>query len=191
MLWNRSLVMQDRETGSLWSHLLGEAMRGPLQGKRLAVIPSQMTDWRTWRTTHPQTTVVDLPRTSREYRREFYRDPDQFVLGIVLNGEARSWSLKRLIEQPVINDRVDQVPVVVFYDHPSSTMVVFDRQLDGKELTFRQSKGGVIDDQTLSHWDRVRGRAIGGPLAGKQLKMLPGIVSYRRAWEIFHPPSAK
>ena len=28
MLWNRSLVMYDKETGTLWSHILGEAMQG-------------------------------------------------------------------------------------------------------------------------------------------------------------------
>ena len=35
LLWNRSLVMIDKETRSLWSHLLGESMQGPLQGKPL------------------------------------------------------------------------------------------------------------------------------------------------------------
>ena len=35
MLWQRSLVMQDKETGSLWSHILGEAMRGSLKGTSL------------------------------------------------------------------------------------------------------------------------------------------------------------
>ena len=44
MLWNRSLVMLDQETKSLWSHILGQAMRGPLKGTRLEVIPSTMTD---------------------------------------------------------------------------------------------------------------------------------------------------
>ena len=30
MLWKRSLVMVDSETKTLWSHLLGKAMRGKL-----------------------------------------------------------------------------------------------------------------------------------------------------------------
>ena len=55
MLWNRSLVMQDKETGSLWSHLLGRAMRGDLQGQRLDRLPGLMTDWKTWRELYPQT----------------------------------------------------------------------------------------------------------------------------------------
>ena len=37
-LWNRSLVMRDLETGSLWSHILGECMEGELMGKKLELI---------------------------------------------------------------------------------------------------------------------------------------------------------
>ena len=39
MLWNRSLVILDAETKSLWSHILGRAMRGPLEGETLEVLP--------------------------------------------------------------------------------------------------------------------------------------------------------
>ena len=41
-LWNRSLVMQDTETKSLWSHILGEAMDGELKGVVLKSLPSDM-----------------------------------------------------------------------------------------------------------------------------------------------------
>ena len=69
--------MYDRETDSLWSHLLGEAMKGPLKGSELKQIPSVMTDWKTWRTQHPESTVLWLSRTSHEYRREFYQQPER------------------------------------------------------------------------------------------------------------------
>ena len=36
MLWRDSLVMQDRETETLWSHVTGEAIRGPLKLRILA-----------------------------------------------------------------------------------------------------------------------------------------------------------
>ena len=38
-LWNHSLVMVDQETGSLWSHLLGRAMSGPMKGTNLKTLP--------------------------------------------------------------------------------------------------------------------------------------------------------
>ena len=71
MLWQDSLVMYDVETRSLWSHLLGEAMAGPLKGTVLGQVPSVMVDWKTWKSRHPQTTVLNLSRTSAAYRRSF------------------------------------------------------------------------------------------------------------------------
>ena len=65
--------MRDAETGSLWSHLLGKAMRGLLAGTELELLAGSMTDWKTWRDEHPDTTVVMLSRTAREFRREFYK----------------------------------------------------------------------------------------------------------------------
>ena len=44
MLWNRSLVILDAETKSLWSHILGRAMQGPLEGETLEALPGLMTD---------------------------------------------------------------------------------------------------------------------------------------------------
>ena len=55
LLWNRSLVMIDQETGSHWSHLMGTAMKGPLKGEKLEVFPSTMTDWATWRAKYVNT----------------------------------------------------------------------------------------------------------------------------------------
>ncbi len=89
-LWNHSLVMVDQETGSLWSHLLGRAMSGPMKGTNLKTLPGLMTDWKTWRQMHPKTTVVTLSRTSNDYRREFYRQPERFVVGIADGNAARA-----------------------------------------------------------------------------------------------------
>ena len=37
-------TMTDRQTGSLWTHLDGKAIRGPLEGERLTILPvPQMT----------------------------------------------------------------------------------------------------------------------------------------------------
>ena len=46
MLWKDSLIMYDRQTRSLWSHVTGKAMKGPLQGTVLTVYPTSMqTTW--------------------------------------------------------------------------------------------------------------------------------------------------
>ena len=67
MLWNRSLIMQDLETKSLWSHLLGQAMSGQIKGAQLQQLPGDMVTWEAWRREHPDTTVLNMSRTHRAY----------------------------------------------------------------------------------------------------------------------------
>jgi hypothetical protein len=189
MLWNRSLVMYDKETQSLWSHLLGQAMHGPLKGKKLEQLPSVMTDWRTWSKLHPEGTVVMLSRTSKEYRSEFYRAPAQFVLGIAAEGKAKAWGFGELGKAPALNDEWDKRPVLVAFDKASVTARLYDRKLDKQVLTFQMADGKLTDKETQSTWEPVTGRAVAGPLQGKYLTALPAVVSYRQAWLQFHPRS--
>ena len=189
MLWNRSVVMYDLETGSLWSHILGEAMQGPLKGKKLEQVPSVMTDWQTWRKRHPNSTVAVLSRTSRDYRREFYRQPERFVLGIVVEGRAKAWSFDRLDRTPVVNDSVGNESVVVAYLRASITARMYNRRMGRKVLTFRSQDEKLVDAETRTTWDPLTGEALEGPLSGKHLKALPAIVSYKKAWYQFHPDS--
>jgi len=106
MLWERSLVMKDLETESLWSHLLGEAMDGPLVGTRLETLPAVMTDWETWKKRHPHTTVAHLSRTAHFFRREMYDAPERFVIGFAQGGAARAWPFDQLAYRPLLNDEV-------------------------------------------------------------------------------------
>lgn len=190
LLWNRSLVMYDRETNSLWSHILGEAMQGRLQGTRLRQLPSVMTDWKTWSRDHPDTTVLWISRTSTEYRREFYRRPEQFVIGIAEHGKPKAWGFDELARTSAVNDQWNDTPVLVALDRESMTARLYDRTIDDRSLTFRVAEGNrVIDQETKSTWEPTTGRAIAGPLAGRYLKPLPGIVSYKHVWFKFHPNS--
>jgi hypothetical protein len=190
MLWQRSLVMMDLETRSLWSHLLGRAMSGPLKGQELEALPSVVTDWKTWRAEHPDTTVLSLSHTSREHRREFYRHPSQFVLGMAEEGAARAWPFDQLVRQPVVNDEFNRAPVLVVFMSDSATAIAYDRRSAGRTLTFRNENGRLLDNETSTQWDPASGQAVAGPLFGKQLTQRIGNVSYLRAWRDFHPESS-
>ena len=181
--------MIDSPTKSLWSHLLGQAMRGPLKETRLEVIPSRMTDWSSWRKLHPKTTVVILSRTSKDYSRDFYKYLERFVIGLAEGKSARAWPFDQLQKQPVVNDEIGGLPVLVVYDRQSSTAFVYQRNASQGEHTFEFREGRLLDLATRSVWDLHSGRAISGPLRGTQLKPAQGIVSYRRAWQDFHPES--
>ncbi|NJN43921.1 MAG: DUF3179 domain-containing protein [Anaerolineae bacterium] len=52
------MVMYDRQTGTLWSQLLGEAVQGELQGTKLEFLPSLQTTWADWKTQNPNTLAL-------------------------------------------------------------------------------------------------------------------------------------
>jgi hypothetical protein len=191
LLWNRSLVMRDVETGSLWSHILGECMDGARKGETLETLPSVMTTWGTWRKEHEKTTVLNMPRTSREYDRRFYSQPEKFVVGVVLGGVAKAYPFDVMRETPTIQDTIGGKPVLVTFDSQSTQSSVFSRKLDKDVVTFlpKLRDGTLRDVQTGSLWDPKTGRATEGSLAGQSLRLIPSIVSYRAAWDIFHPES--
>jgi len=182
--------MTDAETKSHWSHILGEAMSGSLRGAQLEALPAVMTDWDRWRRDHPNTTVLNMPRTAQEFRRDFYKDPARFVLGMAGGGKARAWPFDWLVNQPVVNDHFDGEPILLAFDKPTGGGYSYSRRLDEETLEFGLDDGKLVDKQTRSRWDPSSGRAVEGPLAGKQLRPVVAIISFRQAWEAFHPESA-
>ncbi len=190
VLWYGSLVMIDEETNTLWGHLRGEAEQGRLKGKRLRALPAVLTDWESWRQQHPEGTVVLLSRTSEKYGRQFYQDQDRlFVLGITRNGQAKAWGFDVLSQTPLLNEQVDDAPILVTFDRQSRTARLYERQLHDRVLVLHWQDGQLRDQETGSTWEAATGRALTGPLAGKALPLLPGVVSYKDSWRKFYPQS--
>jgi hypothetical protein len=190
MLWNRSLVMIDKQTRSLWSHLLGEAMQGELEGTQLEALPAEMVTWKAWRREHPETTVLNLPRTSRNYVREFYRRPQEFVFGWIHNGQPYHAGFDVLMKNPLVQTDHDAGLLLLTFDPESTAAHVFSRVVDGRPLDFVDAgEGRMKDMQTQSLWNRATGVAESGPLNEMRLEQRVGIVSFKRAWNGFHPES--
>lgn len=181
--------MFDQETGSLWSHLLGQSMEGPLQGESLEVLPSTMTDWKTWLDRYPETTLVVMERSSAHYTRGIHDLHGGLMIGLVTKDATRVWPFSTLIVQGPANDRVGDLPVLVTFDSTSFTAMVFDRRLDGSELNFALRDGRLFDQETGSQWDPITGRGVAGPKQGRQLVHLPGLVSDGAVFSLYHPES--
>ncbi len=64
LLWNDNLVMYDVESDSLWSQVAAAAIRGPLTGTELELVPSTLARWDEWRAEHPDTDVLLPPPIS-------------------------------------------------------------------------------------------------------------------------------
>lgn len=202
MLWKRSLVMRDVETGTLWSHILGRAMRGKLAGKQLEILPSVMTTWKDWKTRHPDTVVLNLERTARSFRREMYSEPGKFLLGLVDGGHARAYSFADLLKSPVVQDTWNDRSLLVTFDAESTLAVMFSREIrvgpddEGRTRTQvlefeKELVDGQLVDSTGSRWSPARGQCLSGKYEGRQLEMLPAIISFTRAWRDFHPASTR
>ena len=188
-LWEMSLVMVDEETNSLWSHLLGRAMQGPLEGTQLEVIPSVITDWQTWKSRYPGTMVLAAARTASGYNRSLHLDADDLLIGLAGAEDARAWRLNDLRAQSIVNDRFAGRPILVLHAPNTGTMVIHGRSVSDRELHFAVTDGELLDRQTNSQWDMLTGVALTGPLQGQRLPSERAIVSNDYGWSVFHPES--
>lgn len=64
-LYRANQILFDRETGSLWSQLLGGGVTGVNRGRALRPVPLVMETWETWLKAHPDTVVLSIARDSR------------------------------------------------------------------------------------------------------------------------------
>lgn len=189
LLWKRNLVMIDEESESLWSHMLGRSMQGEFEGTVLERLPSKMTTWKKWKSQHPQTTVAILRRTSHRFQGDFYKMPQRFVIGFDNKSKARAWGFADLMKQPVINEVVDGIPVLISFDQESYTAALFNRTVDGQTLTFEKRDKQLIDRETGRVWDPLSGKQGGTHESRTRLNRLPGVVSFAAAWKRFYPHS--
>lgn len=199
------LVMYDRQTNTLWSQLLGEAVEGPLKGTKLEFLPSWQTTWEDWKTQHPDTVALRKGFSSgREPYASYFNSSaagvigetisddrlyvKEFVIGVEHQDEAVAYPFSVLNDEPAVNDVVGDVPVLVTFYADTATGVVFERTLNGQILTFSGGPDLVLTDQeTGSTWDGRSGLATDGPLAGEQLTRIKSTRSFWFGWKDFYP----
>ena len=204
------LVMYDRQTNSLWSQLLGEAVQGDMIGTKLEFLPAWMTTWEAWQALHPDTLALDKGgrRGSRDVYDSYYASGEagvigetfaddrletkQFVVGVEIGGTAVAYPFSILNDKPVVNDNITGQPVLVVFDADSAAGVTYSRQVDGQTLTFLTAGAPrtITDAETGSTWDIFSGEAIAGPLTGHSLERLKSTVVFWFGWKDFHPDTA-
>ena len=72
LLYNSDVLLYDRNTQSLWSQIMGQAISGQLAGQKLTLLPLSHTTWSAWLRDHPQTLVLS---TETGIQRNYNRDP--------------------------------------------------------------------------------------------------------------------
>ncbi len=204
------LVMYDRQTETLWSQLLGEAVEGPLTGTKLDYVESLQTTWAEWQELHPGTLALqksfagardtydsyyasDRAGVLGEFNSDDRLNTKQFVVGVILGDAARAYPFSQLNDEPLVNDELNGQPLLVVFDPGSATGAVFGRDVDGQTLTFELETAGGLDDarlvdvETGTIWSAFTGEALEGPLAGTELQRLRSTSSFWFGWKDFYP----
>ena len=200
--------MSDRETGTIWTHLDGKAIAGPLEGQRLSMVPIPQTTWGQWKADYADTLVLD-PDTRFQDRyvrpvqigvfnpnEAIYGDDrlasNALVVGVEIEGVFKGYPIAQLEEAgSLINDTVGGQPIVVFYDSEARTGVAYLRQVDGQVLEFENvmEDGFEIKDRaTGSSWD-IHGRTANGAYGEARLEFVPSFISEWYGWSAYHPES--
>jgi uncharacterized protein DUF3179 len=202
-LVRNSLIMYDHETHSLWSHLTGTAIQGPLIGSHLTVLPATETRWGVWKTAYPATRVLphDFPGQRDEYARYYAGGdagilgrkredsrlpPKDLVVGVRIMDRPKAYALAAVVNKKVVNDTLENLPLVLLATSDESASV-YERQLNGQTLTFDAVGSIIRDHETGSTWDPVTGKATAGPLVGNSLTAVPATTSFWFGWFDFFP----
>ena len=200
--------MRDRETGTIWTHLDGKAIAGPLEGRRLEMVPIPQTTWGQWKADYADTLVLDpdTPFQDRYVRpvrigvfhpnEAVYGDArlpaNALVVGVEVEGVFKGYPISQLEEAgSVVNDIIAGQPIVVVYDSAAGTGVAYLRRLGGQVLEFDSVSGDdfeMEDRATGSSWD-VHGRTANGAFGEARLEFVPSFISEWYGWSAYHPES--
>lgn len=205
---NQNFVMRDEQTGTWWQQVTGEALVGPLAGKRLKPIHFDEVSFAIWRNEHPDTLVLEpVPEKVDQYAPDDWDDdmdyplpeqlapagewgPRQIVVGILADGVAKAYSMDVLREQTPVADWVGDTPVLIALAADGRSLRAFDRRIDEMVLEM-YAKPDVdppvfIDGQTGSEWN-FAGLATAGPLQGRELAPMRPLKDYWFDWKQYHP----
>ena len=171
LLYNSDMLLYDRETESLWSQIMKQAISGPLTGKKLQQIPLTHTTWRDWKKRHPHTQVLS---TNTGYRRDYSRTPypgystsDEIMFPV--NFQAAQYHPKEQVLGVEIDDTYKAYP---FSELARLEVPVLHDTLAGQVLEI--------------HFDSVNRT---GKVLGKNRNEIPTVISFWFAWMAFHPES--
>lgn len=126
------------------------------------------------------------------------------VVAISLDRVDKAYPHRITKEHRVIHDTVAGQPLVVWHAEGAVSAVdawrttqskavgstgVFDPRVDGRTLHFRYADGRFVDEETGSTWT-ITGRAVSGPLAGRQLDRITHGDYFAFAWFAFKPETS-
>ena len=133
---------------------------------------------------HPKFTTVDQAG---------WLNDNDLVAGVSIKGEKRAYPVRILVWHELVNDKVNDTPVLITYCPLCGSIIAFSRKIDGKELTFGvsgllyQSDVLFYDHQTESLWSQLKMKSISGDNVNTDLEIVPFVFSTWKEWKKKNP----
>ena len=203
--------MRDEETGSWWQQVTGEAIYGPLKGQKLRPFFHDELTFAIWKNEKPDGRVLrpdeSLSRAGKYAPADWEErmakvpvttsatldnalEPRALVIGVTINNASRAYPFDALLKQSPIVDELAGAPIIILLGDDKKSVRAFERTVDGRKLELLQKPNlmplRLVDAETASEWD-FSGKAVGGPLAGKQLKKIAVLNDYWFDWRSYNP----
>lgn len=208
---NQNFLMQDEQTGSWWQQVTGEAIFGPLKGRRLDLVFHDEVTFGVWRREHPDTRVLrpDDSAPWHEFSKDWEVDtaklpvvtparpgsplpPRELVAGVRVGEIARAYPWAVLKRHSPVLDTLAGKPIVLLVGEDGRSVRAFERVIDGRELQLfarPDSPASLVDAETGSAWN-FQGEAVSGPLAGKKMAPVYVLLDYWFDWQAYHPATS-
>ena len=209
MLFRDALVMFDRETDTLWTHVDGQAIKGPLAGRSLVPVAAVHATWTQWKTMYPDSVVLkkrgdfrspyeSYNRSSRKLgifgrRNEDTRLPGkERILGIRADDVAMVFPVGQVRRARIVHAQIGSLPVVLAAPEENLPVVAYDRRVNDRAVTFilaETEPAGLRDVKTGTVWRLSDGLAVEGPLAGRYLTRVVAHPAFWFGWRGYFPNS--
>nr|WP_290427231.1 DUF3179 domain-containing (seleno)protein [Mucilaginibacter aquariorum] len=199
-------VIEDETTKTWWYQANGKAAVGQLKGSQLDEIPYEQSTLAAWINKHPGSLILQPDHhylsdynDLKNYDKIQAVDKDStlknkdslmrksWVVGLVINGQAKAYDWRRLFKKRFVNDSFNQTNLLLTLEKDSLTYHSFNTNVNGKVLHFNLDKSGQLTDvETASLWD-WDGLSISGVLKGSRLVKIQSYQEYWHSWKHFHP----
>lgn len=211
LLYNSNLIPYDRQSGSYWSQMLNESVRGVRAEEKVNRISVVEVRWQNFKEDYPDAKVLTrdtgFDRNYDSYPYGGYRGSSDLLFpvsrqdnrlfekervhGIQLSGINRVYDFSSFEEQSFLYDQFDSEEIVVFGNREMGFINSFHlTSLDGEIIRFstvdRPDLNQFVSDQFGNTWN-VFGEVVEGPHTGTKLVATPSYMGFFFAWAAFNP----
>ena len=135
---------------------------------------------------------IDNPKFIPANKADWLSDKE-LGLGIVYKDEARFYPFRILVYHEIVNDFIQDDPILVTYCPLCFTGIAFIREIDNEPVEFGvsgklyNSELVMYDRKTDSYWPQTLGKAVLGTSTGKLIKKIPTDTVKWGDWKKAHP----